>query len=284
KLNKERATASQHLREHHKVVTMKADPNSSVTNLVKPGDVVDIMGFFVESEVIPSTESRIVMRGVRVFALDARYTVDDDDSGEGSRGVKTVALEIHEDQAKTFDLANHLGKLSLQMRPINDAFSEADADEEQMKSSEDFLNWLGRHQVERKRQAAERAEAELARLNARRNPRRPVQRPATPPAAPTIKPETAPSRLVQAVPAAAEPVVEKIRMQKIVDGQVIVYELDSDTGLFSVLNADQNSGGVTANDVDPIEAMIKSSNDKSADSSKSKKSSDDSDSISFLDE
>ncbi|MCP4887863.1 MAG: Flp pilus assembly protein CpaB, partial [Planctomycetaceae bacterium] len=53
----------------YKVVSMKAS-DVPIANLIQPGDRVDVFGYFTRSELIPSSMTKAVLMGIKVYALD----------------------------------------------------------------------------------------------------------------------------------------------------------------------------------------------------------------------
>jgi len=122
------------------VVSMKADAASSVANLVRPGDRVNVMAYFAKSELIPETGVRTVLTGVKVFAVDGRTTRGDDVSG--SVAANTVSLLIDKSDEEAWTLASELGRIRLSLgRPAENGSAEANE-----QGGKAFLKWLSDYQ------------------------------------------------------------------------------------------------------------------------------------------
>jgi len=145
--------SSQTIPVGYSVVSMKADPESSVASLVRPGDRVDVMAYFTKGELIPETMAKTVLTGVRVFAVDGR-TERETDEESISKSAKTISLLIHKKDAPAWTYASELGKIRLTLGNPGDV-AEADAASGGNGAGQDFLQWLADHQ---EAQAAREAE------------------------------------------------------------------------------------------------------------------------------
>jgi len=130
------------------VVSMKADAASSVANLVRPGDRVNVMAYFTKSELIPETGVRTVLTGVKVFAVDGRTTRGDD--AKSSTVANTVSLLIDKEDEEAWTLASELGRIRLSLgRPAESGSLEANESGGQV-----FLKWMSDYQSEQATKAA----------------------------------------------------------------------------------------------------------------------------------
>lgn len=127
----------------YSVVAMKADGENSISNLVQPGDRVDVMAFFTKSELIPRTMTKTVLNGVQVFAIDGNTDRQEPDGK--SKTAKTIQLAIRSDDVDAWTYANELGKIRLSLGNPND-YKEPSTASGPSKAAQEFLTWLADHQ------------------------------------------------------------------------------------------------------------------------------------------
>ncbi|WP_442509796.1 Flp pilus assembly protein CpaB [Novipirellula sp. SH528] len=128
----------------YSVVAMRADAENSISNLVQPGDRVNVMAFFTKSELIPRTMTKTVLTGVRVFAIDGNT-----DRLEGDAkltAARTIQLSIRSDDVDAWTYANELGKIRLSLGNPGD-YEEPTSDEGPSKAAQSFLKWLADYQT-----------------------------------------------------------------------------------------------------------------------------------------
>ena len=123
------------------VVSMKADAASSVANLVRPGDRVNVMAYFTKSDLIPETGVRTVLTGVKVFAVDGRTTRDTKEESTGAASTVSLLIDTKDEEAWTYASENGRIRLSLG-RPTEDA-TAGDGES----GGQAFLKWLSDYQA-----------------------------------------------------------------------------------------------------------------------------------------
>ena len=129
------------------VVSMASDAASGVGNLVRPGDRVNVIGFFQKSDVIPQTMTQTVLSGVRVFAVDGRTVRSDEE--ESGKAARTISLLIHKKDEEAWTYASELGKVRLTLgRPDDDGSLGGDASGPNA-AGQQFLQWLADYQKAR---------------------------------------------------------------------------------------------------------------------------------------
>ncbi|TWU03566.1 Flp pilus assembly protein CpaB [Neorhodopirellula pilleata] len=136
--------SSQTIPRGYSVVSMRADPESSVATLVRPGDRVDVVAYFTKSELIPETMAKTVLTGVRVFAVDGR--TDRETEEDKTKAARSISLLIHKNDTPAWTYASELGKIRLTLgnpTDIIDAVSENDGNG----AGQEFLQWLADHQA-----------------------------------------------------------------------------------------------------------------------------------------
>jgi pilus assembly protein CpaB len=126
------------------VVSMAADDATSVGNLVRPGDRVNVMAWFSKSAHIPETGVRTVLRGVKVFAVDGRTTRSSKPTEhEQANGPSTVSLLIHKSDEEAWTYASELGRIRLSLSGPDDTVDTP----ETRGAAKNFLAWLREHQA-----------------------------------------------------------------------------------------------------------------------------------------
>lgn len=136
--------SSQTIPRGYSVVSMRADPESSVATLVRPGDRVDVVAYFTKSELIPETMAKTVLTGVRVFAVDGRTERETED--DKTKSARSISLLIHKNDTPAWTYASELGKIRLTLgnpTDVIDAINENDGNG----AGQDFLQWLADHQA-----------------------------------------------------------------------------------------------------------------------------------------
>jgi pilus assembly protein CpaB len=117
--------------------TVEVNASKSAAGLLSPGDRVDVQLYVARNETygVTSSQTRIIMQNVRVYAVD--QTIEKASDGEDARNVaKTVSLIVTPAQANKITLAENLGQVSLIPRHPDDEGVVEDAEQ----SAEDLLN------------------------------------------------------------------------------------------------------------------------------------------------
>lgn len=160
----------------YSVVSMKADADSSASNLVRPGDRVDVMAYFTKSDLIPETTARTVLRGIRVFAIDGR--TQREDTEENVKPARSISLLIHKNDAEAWTYATELGKVRLQLGNPGDYAKSAEGDEANP-AGQEFLKWLADYQRAKDAELAKRNEVVVPPPAAPVEEVKPVEKPAS---------------------------------------------------------------------------------------------------------
>jgi len=113
------AGSSVRIPEGYRAVSVKVSLDSSVSNLIEPGDRVDVIAVIRSSRENPTAMAKTILTGVRVFAVnsDIVRSLDFDKSPEEARA---VSLLLTPDQAEKLMMANELGTIKLAMRSPDD--------------------------------------------------------------------------------------------------------------------------------------------------------------------
>lgn len=105
----------------YQVTSIKVSMDVAVSNLVKPGDHVDIIAFLRRSADVPATGSRTILRDVTVFAVNSetKRQTEAEDAG-GANVARTVSMLVKPKEAQILTMASELGKLKLALRRPDD--------------------------------------------------------------------------------------------------------------------------------------------------------------------
>jgi len=114
------ASSSLRVPKGYRVVSVKVSLDSSVSNLIEPGDRVDVIAVIRPSRENPTAVAKTILKAVRVFAINSEIvrSLDPDKSPEEAR---TVSLLLKPEQAEKLMMATELGKIKLAMRSPEDA-------------------------------------------------------------------------------------------------------------------------------------------------------------------
>jgi pilus assembly protein CpaB len=115
--------------EGHRVCSINVEMDTAVSYLVKPGDRVDIFGYFRQSKDVPTTGTRQILSNVRVFAVNSETDQEVDEDGQ-TIVAKTVSVLVKQKQVAKLMLATELGTLRLALRHPNEDGSQTAASTE----------------------------------------------------------------------------------------------------------------------------------------------------------
>lgn len=107
-----------------RAVSINVNDQINVSNLVRPGDFVDVIASFEKEEeeegdtkIIYPRITKIIIQNVEVLALGQDQTVQE---GKIEEAPKTVTLAVTPEQAETLVYASEFGMLRLALRPLDD--------------------------------------------------------------------------------------------------------------------------------------------------------------------
>jgi pilus assembly protein CpaB len=106
----------------YRVVPVKVDLVSGGSNLILPGDRVDVMVHLVKDQArdIPETVTRTILQDIKVFAVDDVLDLEKEKGANKTIAAKTISLLVTPDQAAKVTLAAQLGNINLVMRSAED--------------------------------------------------------------------------------------------------------------------------------------------------------------------
>jgi pilus assembly protein CpaB len=114
-------TVGQHIPPGYRVVPIEVDSVSGAGGMARPGDRVDLL-LSVQTNPgkhIHETSTRTILQDVKVFAVNDRFRLEDDESDK-SIALKTVSLLVTPEQAQKVTLATELGRIRLALRSPED--------------------------------------------------------------------------------------------------------------------------------------------------------------------
>lgn len=118
-----------------KVFDLPVDEKSGGGGYIKPGDRVDIHGFFEKTGKLTESKSVQVMENVEVLMVDGNAIRDQED-GPAKRAT-TIQLLVRSSQYEALNTAANLGRLRISLRP-----PEENVDTSKMDNGENFLAWV----------------------------------------------------------------------------------------------------------------------------------------------
>lgn len=114
------ASASGDVPVGYRVVSVKVTNESGISNLIFPGDRVDVLLYLKQSPgTVSATGVRTLFQDVKVFAVNELYNLEGT-QGQNSINAKTVSLLVTPKQAEKFTLATELGEIRLTLRSHDD--------------------------------------------------------------------------------------------------------------------------------------------------------------------
>ena len=98
-----------------RALTIPVDDESSISTMLKPGDLIDLMVTLQSAE---KTATVPLMQGVKILATGKQTDVSDEVSG--TTGYTNITLDVSADDAKNITLATSMGRISAILRNPDD--------------------------------------------------------------------------------------------------------------------------------------------------------------------
>lgn len=150
----------------YSVVAMRAS-DVSISNLIQPGDRVDVLAFFEKSELIPQSMTKTVLMGVRVYALDGDT---ERRAGEDKpKRIQNIQLLIHKKDQQAWAYAGELGKMQLALGSDAD-YTTGDGSNQ---AAAEFLKWMDDYREAQALAFEEAKQSKKAMYGSRNNNRTP---------------------------------------------------------------------------------------------------------------
>ena len=121
----------------YRVVPVRVDQQSSGSNLILPGDRVDVMVYLTRdpNRDIAETGTRTILQDIKVFAVNEVLDLEKEKDPARSINARTISLLVTPEQAAKLILAAQMGSIQLVMRSPED---NAQSENAQAKPSELF--------------------------------------------------------------------------------------------------------------------------------------------------
>lgn len=104
----------------YRVVSVRVNDESGISNMIRPRDRVDILLYIKQSAgVITETGTQTILQDVQVFAVNDVFRIEETE-GETSIAAKTISLLVTPGQAEVVTLATELGTIRLALRSHED--------------------------------------------------------------------------------------------------------------------------------------------------------------------
>jgi pilus assembly protein CpaB len=110
-----------------RAIAVRVDESNAVSNLVKPGDTVDVFVVMKRDAAdgeIPATHARLLLSRVRVLCFGDSTTPTDANATRAA--ARTAVLAVHVDDVDSLSLAENSGRLLLALRNPADADTYGD--------------------------------------------------------------------------------------------------------------------------------------------------------------
>jgi pilus assembly protein CpaB len=117
----QRALLSSLLNEGKRAVTLRVDDVRGVAGFILPGDFVDVVLIAEDGPPRRENYSEILLQHLKVLAVDQLAS----ERQEKATVAKAVTIEVTPEQAQKLLLATNIGKLSLILRPPEEANAES---------------------------------------------------------------------------------------------------------------------------------------------------------------
>ncbi|OHB84388.1 MAG: Flp pilus assembly protein CpaB [Planctomycetes bacterium RBG_16_64_12] len=104
----------------YRVVSVRVDDESGISNLIRPSDRVDVLLYMRRSPgAVAETSTRTILQDIQVFAVNDVFDLETTED-EQTINAKTVSLLVTPGQAESITLATELGIIRLALRSHED--------------------------------------------------------------------------------------------------------------------------------------------------------------------
>lgn len=112
----ELSTRAGRIKPGYRVMSVRVSLDTGVSNMVRPGDNVDVLVFIAETG---NARTEVILEKIEVFAVNDQVerTIDADGT---TIQAQTVSLLVKPEQAKQLMLYSHIGRLSFSLRSPDD--------------------------------------------------------------------------------------------------------------------------------------------------------------------
>jgi hypothetical protein len=103
----------------YRVVSVKATSETSVSNLIEPGDRVDVVVVIQNPQVQSNAVAKTILKAVRVFAVNRDMDRSQDET-KSADSARTVSLLLQPEHVEKLMMAANLGEIRLALRSPDD--------------------------------------------------------------------------------------------------------------------------------------------------------------------
>ncbi|HEY5584949.1 MAG TPA: Flp pilus assembly protein CpaB [Ruminiclostridium sp.] len=112
----------------HRAISISATGDSGVSDLLKPGDYIDIISYIVEKKdgekVVRTEQAKIILQNIELLAVNKQFSREDTNTN-ASDNEKTLAnflitLSVQTSDLEKLVLAESIGSIKLALRPLKD--------------------------------------------------------------------------------------------------------------------------------------------------------------------
>lgn len=115
---------------NYRAISVSVTGDSGISDLVKPGDYVDVITYFTEKKdgttVVRPDVAKIILQNIQVLAVDKQINRDDKAStntNENDKGITNflVTLSVKTSDLEKLVLSESIGSIKLALRPLKDS-------------------------------------------------------------------------------------------------------------------------------------------------------------------
>ena len=104
----------------YRVVSVRVDDESGISNMIRPGDRVDVLLYIKKSPgTVTETATKTIFQDIKVFAVNDIFNLEKTE-GQETFNAKTVSFLVTPQQMEKFALATELGQIKLALRSHED--------------------------------------------------------------------------------------------------------------------------------------------------------------------
>lgn len=144
KLIGEIADATQAIPHGYRIVSLPTGAQRGIIHPIRPGDRVDVLAYFKESDRFTEPTAKTVLTGVRVFAIEDASDHDEGVAREKTKETHSISLLIRRHDAPAWTCARELGTIHLALASPTEMDDRVD-DSAASPTAEEFLAWLSNH-------------------------------------------------------------------------------------------------------------------------------------------
>lgn len=113
----ENVTLSFNIPKGKRAISVNVSEQTQVANLLRPGDMVDVIGNFPEKDQTNPDITKIILQNIQVLALGQKTNLSEEEKNELP---KTVTLAVLPQEAEKLSFAAQFGTITLALRGVED--------------------------------------------------------------------------------------------------------------------------------------------------------------------